>query len=169
MKLPRIYKFYEFVPKDNPGYKNRIGGFSGGGIGSSESSQKVTNENQQVTLQGGGEGSSTIGTGAGSSGNVTVNTVDPAVVSSAFQFGAEAQTIASQEVGQGNATIENIAGELAALTANATPQTGAAEAENLATTPSSGGFDWNTAISAATLLGGLATILVFFRTRGSNT
>ena len=123
-----------------PSIRRSNGGLSGiaallacrGSVGSPNITQEKTSSsasNQQVTTQGGGAGSETLSVGAGNTAPIVVQNTDPAVVQSAFQYGAEAQTIAGQTVGQSNATIQNIAGTLAALTANATPQTAAAASE----------------------------------------
>lgn len=176
MKLPKIHILDEFSLGMKPGYKNRIGGFSGGGLGSSESKQLTKVTNNQATLDsGGGAGSYNINVGGGNSGknsgaNITIS-ADPQVVANAldsvnnavtgaFTFGAETETIASQNLGQDDSTIADLAGQITGNGAEINPVTGASTAS---------GFDWNTLVLPLTLLGGLATLLTFYRTKGTNT
>jgi len=177
MKLPEIHIFNEFCVGRKTGRKNRIGGFSGGGIGSSESKQTTKSTNNQSTVQGGAAGSNSVSVGGGNSGRST-STVnisdDPAIVSRAldsvdnavtggFLFGAETETIASQTVGESDATINALAGQITGNAAGIDPSTGQ-PVSNVST-----GFDWNTLVLPLTLLGGLATLLTFYRTKGTNT
>jgi hypothetical protein len=167
-----------------PGLRRSDGGnrfwlvchFSGGGLGSSESSQSTKVTNNQATLDsGGGAGSASIDIGGGNSGKnsgasvsitddpqVVANALDSVdnAVTGAFTFGAETETIASQNLGQDNAVVADLAGQITGNGAEINPVTGASTAS---------GFDWNTLVLPLTLLGGLATLLTFYRTKGTNT
>jgi cobalamin biosynthesis Mg chelatase CobN len=100
-----------------------------GDLGSSKQNTSTNTTQQQVTVQGGAEGSGTVATGADSNSTVNITSTDPGVVASAFTFGQEIEDQTAQTTGTEDATIQSISGELAQLTANATPQTAAAQSE----------------------------------------
>lgn len=188
-----------------------------GSLGSPES-QSQSAENQQTTVQG-ATGATTVALGAGSQGQVTVNTLDASVANSAISaeattannaleannaglsalltaesgtanhftdsvnaLGAETLNFAGSTIGaietsnanlqaQNQQTISHLADNLSAITANAAPQTQAAQNELLAGTTPTGaaaakGTDWATVIG---IVAGILALTAFLKSKGANT
>ncbi len=157
-----------------------------GGIGSAESSQVTKINDNQTTLQGGGASSYTIAIGGGDSakgknsgagkvgknspsgspatGNV-INTVtigeDAKTVADAFAFGSEIQTIAAQEIGYGQQTINALAGQITGNASTIDPETGAPE-----TNAPQPGFPWGKLITGISIAASIAVIASYLRTKG---
>jgi hypothetical protein len=149
-----------------------------GGLESTTASTKVNTNQNQVSVQGGGAGSYTAAAGGGNTVakkgtlNESVNiSADPQVLAdaenavnnstaSAFQFGAETESISAANTGAADATINALAGQITGQASGIDPTTG------LPTTNAPAGFDWTKWVNIAFIGGTVISLAVYLRSRG---
>ena len=160
-----------------------------GGFGGLENAQTTQNEqvnNEQVSIQGGSGDSTTIGVGGQNNvANTTVNNYNAdagiidAVSNGLATLAGQSEDQAAQAEETDNLTVAGLSSDLAAITANAAPQSAAAQAEiaggasPLDNTPvTTGGFSGlvnsSTVVNLAVIGGALLTAIVFLRSRGKS-
>lgn len=163
----------------------RFKGF--GGLENAQTTETENVTNNQVSVEG-GSGGSTVGIG-GENNNVTLNeqSVDvpviQAVTNSLATLAQLGQSESAQSEQYDNQTVNGLASDLAAITANAAPQSAAASNEILAgSSPLAGaepatsnqtGF-WSNfnfsdeTVNIAVVLGTVLSIWVFLKSRGKS-
>ena len=193
MKYFSTYAQSDFDSGDFRIYR-RTGGLSGwelslacrGGFGGLENAQTTQNEqetNEQVTIQGGSGNSTTVGVGGeNNTANTTVNNYNAdagiidAVSNGLATLAGQSESQAAQAEETDNLTVASLSNNLAAITANAAPQSAAAQQEingggsplagTTGTASSWGGLTSTDAVNLAVIGGTVLTAIVFLRSRG---
>jgi hypothetical protein len=158
-----------------------------GGLESSQTKETENVTNQQVTVAGGsGTGSTAVGVGGnGNTANVNVTNYNAdadiisTVTNSLTGLAELGQSESAQATAYSDQTTNTLAQDLAAITANASPQTAAASQEILAGTsplgaePGNGNSSWvsgllndPTLVDFTVIAGTLVSVWAFLRTRG---
>jgi hypothetical protein len=159
-----------------------------GGFGGLENAQTTQNEqvnNEQVSIQGGSGDSTTIGVGGQNNvANTTVNNYNAdagiidAVSNGLATLAGQSESQAAQAEETDNLTVASLSNNLAAITANAAPQSAAAQQEidggstplggSTATSGWSGFINSSSVLNTAVIGGAVLTAIVFLRSRGKS-
>ena len=153
-----------------------------------ENAQTTQNEqvnNEQVSIQGGSGDSTTIGVGGQNNvANTTVNNYNAdagiidAVSNGLATLAGQSESQAAQAEETDNLTVASLSNNLAAITANAAPQSAAAQQEidggstplggSTATSGWSGFINSSSVLNTAVIGGAVLTAIVFLRSRGKS-